>query len=77
MSLTIRYVHAPQYYVLDMGREVMNSFVQIRGEESNVSLPVSAVGRRSHYILDAEKFGGGRIIDNSFLADQCNVKLKK
>ena len=77
LNLTIRYVHAPQYHVLDMPREAMNAFIQERGDEKNVILPVSAVGRISHYILDMEKFGGGRIIDNSFLADKCDVKIKK
>ena len=49
-----------------MNREVSASFVKVGNVEKQVTLPVHAIGRRSHYILDAENFNGDRIIDNSY-----------
>lgn len=64
-SITIRYVHAPQFHVLDIPRETIQSFVNINGKEVAIDLPIHAVCRRSHYVLDAQNFEKTRILDNS------------
>lgn len=77
ISITIRYEHAPQYHVLDLSRETMQSIVAEPGgnKETVVDLPISAVARRAHYILDNENIAYTRLVDNSFI-DECNDTLK-
>lgn len=70
ISITFRYKYLPQFHVIDVNREVSGSFTKIGNVEKQITLPVHAVGRRAHYILDADNFEGGRIIDNSF-KEQC------
>jgi len=72
LSITIRYIHAPQFYVVDLKREVMTTLVKNKGKEESISMPVSAVGRRGHYILDKENLSETRLVDNSF-NDECKT----
>ena len=67
LSITIRYVHNGQYHIIDLPRDTMESFTKITGFEKKEpnQLPIHAVGRRSHYVLDAENFAGNRVLDNS------------
>lgn len=66
ISITVRYKHAPQFHIIDIPRETMQTFVNIAGSgEEEVNLPVHAVARRSHYVLDRQNFDNTRILDNS------------
>jgi len=76
LSITLRYIHAPQYYVIDLVREVMVTIIKEKGQDKSVSLPVSAVGRRGHYVLDAENLSKTRLLDNSYIDDPCRVVTK-
>jgi hypothetical protein len=76
LSVTMRYTHAPQYHVIDLNRELMNSFAKEGGVETNNTLPVSAIGRRAHYILDAENLSGTRMLDNSLYSCGDNTESK-
>lgn len=66
LSIVVRYSHAPQFHIIDMQRNTMVSEIKIVGKESEIQLPIHAVARRSHYVLDAENVAGNRILDNSF-----------
>ncbi len=68
LGLTIKYYHAPQYHILEMGRETMQSWRKHPGKELE-SLPVSATAQRAHYIADMQNLTADRIIDNSFVPD--------
>lgn len=70
MSISVRYVHSPQFYVIDLTREMMTTIVKEKGKEKSISMPISAIGRRGHYILDKENLSGTRLVDNSFV-DEC------
>ncbi len=70
ISISVRYVHAPQFYVIDLGREMMNTQIKKEGRQESISMPISAIGRRGHYILDKENLSGTRLVDNSFI-DEC------
>jgi len=61
--ISVSYKHSPQYHITHLTREAM---VSVQLDKSQQSMPVNAVGRRSHYVLDAENFVGDRIIDNSY-----------
>ncbi len=72
LSITIRYKHAPTFYIIDMPRETISSSVMAGGVEKNpVYLPIHAVAMRGQYIPDAENFIGNRMIDNSYNTNTC------
>lgn len=64
-SFTIRYKHAPEFHVIEMKRETIQSF-EWRGAEKLNNLPISAIARRAHYQLKANNLLGDRLIDNSY-----------
>lgn len=67
MSITIRYKHAPQLHIIDLQRETMQVFVKVNGiEDGAFDMPVHAVARRTHYVLDRQNFDGTRVLDNSY-----------
>ena len=76
LSITVRYKHSPQYHVVDLTRDLMNSSITEGGKEKIITLPISAVGRQSHFVLTAENLSGTRLLDNSFVADACLTKTK-
>lgn len=65
ISVTFRYVHAPQYLMVDMKRESMETFVMEENEKM-VHLPISGTARRQHYILGAPNLNGDNILNNSY-----------
>lgn len=66
-SITLKYIHPPTFYVIEMKREAMESLALIGGTERNQRLPISAVGRRAHYIPDSENFTKTRINNNDYI----------
>jgi len=64
-NITIRYKHAPQFHVIEMKRDTMQSY-KWTNQEVNQDMPVSAIARRAHYQLRAQNLAGDRLIDNSF-----------
>lgn len=76
ISITIRYVHAPIYLMIDIKRESMESFEMI-GKEKLIHLPVSAIARRQHYELQGNNLFGDRLLDNSgdIINNNCEMNL--
>lgn len=82
MQVSIRYSHHPQFYVIDLIRDVMWSTVknQSTGKTEKQAMPVSGICKRAHYILDRQNFNNDWIIDNSYEKtcehpeDKCEVK---
>lgn len=72
-SITIRYVHAPVFYIVEMKRESMDTFVLTEGSEKKVKLPLNAVARRAHYVLNTENINGTRLLDNNYTESMCNI----
>ena len=78
ITLSLRYTHAPQYYVIDVKRDVMVATVNdTYTGKRKAQMPISAMGRRAHYVLDRQNFNGDLIYDNSFSImcvheEQCN-----
>ena len=71
-SFTIRYKHAPQFHIIEMKRDTMQSFLWSSSQgEVNQNMPVSAIARRSHYQLSAQNLNGDRLLDNSYTIKQC------
>lgn len=70
-GISIKYEHLPQYCVIDITRDL--TLVKNKDNDcySNMNevirnMPVHAVGRRLHYILNAPIFEGDSLIDNSY-----------
>lgn len=75
ITLSIRYIHAPQYYVIDVRRDVMvaNTFTPGNSRQKS-QMPISAIGRRAHYVLDKNNYNTDLIFDNSVEIDSCENK---
>lgn len=65
ISITVRYIHAPTYMMIDMKRESMETF-ELTDRERLIHLPISGTARRSHYILTAPNLNGDRLLDNNY-----------
>lgn len=73
VSVTVRYVHSPVFYIMDLKRETMDSFVLDGSKEDLKRFPISAVGRRAQYVLDPRDLNGEGVIKNSYNDnDGCN-----
>ena len=70
-TISIRYIHAPQYHVIDVKRDVMVSPTYESQGKRLAQMPISAQGRRAHYVLDRQNYKGDLIFDNSYLLP-CN-----
>lgn len=66
ISISLRYIHPPQYHIEDMNREIMSSWENKTGTEERLNLPIHGVARRAHYILAMNNIAKNNIIDNSF-----------
>lgn len=76
LSITVRYLHKPKYYVWDIGRDVMNTTIKKGGSEHNIKMPLNAIGMRADLVKDLENYNNDRLHDNSFLT-QCDVNNAK
>jgi len=70
LHLSITYIHPPQYHITHNLRDTM---VSIQKNGKPAKMPVSAVGRRSHYVLDAENYSKDRLLDNSYNPNSCPI----
>lgn len=67
LTISVRYKHRIQYHVIDLPHEARNSRVTgDDGIEFSEKFPISAIARRSHFVLDAENFRGNLLFDNSY-----------
>lgn len=66
LSVTIRYQHPVQYYIVDIAREVRETHILDLSKENLTKLPVSAVGRRCHHVLRPEEYDLTQTVDNSY-----------
>jgi hypothetical protein len=71
-TISVRYRHNAEYTVLDLPRDVMVSTIKdpCTNEKKDVQFPISAIGRRSHYMLDRNDYTNDNLLDNSFGVNQ-------
>lgn len=73
-TVSIRYSHAPTFHIVDMVRETMTTKIKVPGSaERDVVMPIHAVGRRSHYVLDEQNYSGDYLLDNSYDHNGCGA----
>lgn len=67
-SVTVSYDHKVQYHILDLNHDIRNTIkLDDVSREKLLELPISAVGRRVHNVVDAYDFNGTNLVDNSYL----------
>ncbi len=71
-QVTIRYVHNPEYHVIDILRESITQY-ENQGKDKQI-LHLHAVAMRAHLISDAENFDGDRLFDNSWKHLACDAQ---
>jgi len=65
-SVSIIYTYRPEFLVIDLSRDIMNSgSFNLNKVEEKVDFPIAGVARRSHFVLDKLKFDGTGILDNT------------
>lgn len=66
-TISVRYKHKLQYSVLDVPHANRNSYKKNNlGREELQKLPVHAIARLTHYVVDSQNFAGDKIFDNSY-----------
>ena len=67
ITVSLRYKHRPSYHIIDQPRDSMSTPVlDNRKIPQDTQMPVSAVARRVHYVLDRENYSGDYLFDNSY-----------
>lgn len=71
-AITIRYIHNPVFHIIDVLRESMTSTKGTMSQgQTQLILPIKALAKRAHLIKDAENYNGNRLLNNSWLPDEC------
>lgn len=68
-KIAIFYEHRPQFYTIDIIRDIMTTRVFDENSQGKIepkNLPVHAIGRRSHFVFDDVQ---GGLADNSWLTE--------
>jgi len=74
MQLSIRYVHHPVFHITDIIRESLTSKKgQMPTGQETLKLPIKAIAKRAHLILDVQNYTGDRLLDNSWLPNVCET----
>lgn len=65
-SITVRYFHTLQYNVIDLNHDIRNAYyLDEKLKEVQNPLPISAIARKTHYIMDQLDYEGTNLFDNS------------
>lgn len=72
LTLSISYNHRPQFHIIDINRDTMAAkSIENKQDNGIVDFPISAIGRRAHYVLNRQNFEGDLYIDNSYIQNNC------
>jgi hypothetical protein len=69
VTVTLTYVHMPQYYVVELtrGTITVNARGGTEGKKSAVKMPLNALVRKAEFVLDQNSYSGQKLFDNSTL----------
>jgi len=63
-NFSVIYKHHPQYHILDINREwITQKAIEFSLEKKE--FPISAIARKSHYVLDKQNYNDTYMLDNS------------
>ena len=61
-AVSIRYTHSPQYLIMDIIHDIRDTVV---GDDYK-NMPISALAKKLHYVMDSSNINGKSLIDNSY-----------
>lgn len=65
-QMSVRYEYNLVFGIIDIPHDIRNSYViDENGRNTSIELPVQAIGRRFHYLIDGLNYAGDNLIDNS------------
>jgi hypothetical protein len=75
ITVSLTYVHAPQYYVMELNRGTMtvNALNATTGKKEATKMPLSALVRKAEFVIDQKNYKGESLFDNSTLT-ACNLE---
>lgn len=66
-NVTVTYLHELQYHVLDLNHDVRNTVTLDNSSREQIKeLPISAVARKTHRVINSYEFAGDEIFNNSY-----------
>lgn len=66
-TVSVRYRHKLQYFILDIPHVIRNSYRKNSlGRDELQKLPINAIGRLVHWVIDKPNFAEDNIFDNSY-----------
>ena len=67
-KISVRYEYNLVFGVIDTPHDIRNStIIDNNGRQQSIELPVQAIARRFHYLIDGLNYAGDNLIDNSLL----------
>jgi hypothetical protein len=76
ITVSLTYVHAPQYYVMELNRGTMtvNALNAATGKKEATKMPLSALVRKAEFVIDQKSYKGESLFDNSTLTT-CTLEV--
>jgi hypothetical protein len=65
LSITVRYKHKPQFYIIDLTRDILVSTDTYGKTIEEVKFPLHAIGKRAHYIIDGKDISQTNLLSNT------------
>lgn len=76
ITITLSYTHRPQYHIIDINRDTMAAkTIENKIDKGIVDFPISAIGRKAHYVINKNNFEDNLYLDNSYTKDVCRQFL--
>jgi alkyl hydroperoxide reductase subunit AhpC len=68
LQISVKYEHNIVYGIVDLPHDVRNSYIiDNNGRDQSIIMPVQAIGRRFHYLIDSQNYEGDNLYDNSLI----------
>lgn len=78
LRISIKYSHRPQFHIIDLLRDIIVSdTLNNLEEEKNAKFPTSAIGRRSHYVIDKQNTNLTYLNTNSSNSNLNNFSIEE
>ena len=67
-SVSVTYEHKVQYNIIDLNHDIRNTFIlDNKSRENNTNMPIAAIMRRVHNVIDAPNLTDDNLVNNSYL----------
>ena len=67
-SVSVTNEHKVQYNITDLNHDIRNTFIlDNKSRENNTNMPIAAIMRRVHNVIDAPNLTDDNLVNNSYL----------